>query len=31
MKRYGSLIGLRPEALDEYKRYHAALWPEVLP
>ena len=30
MKRYGSLIGLRPEALDEYKRYHAAVWPEVL-
>jgi L-rhamnose mutarotase len=30
MKRYGSLIGLRPEALDEYKKYHAAAWPEVL-
>ena len=30
MKRYGSLIELRPEALDEYKRYHAAVWPEVL-
>jgi L-rhamnose mutarotase len=30
MKRYGSLIGVRPEALDEYKRYHAAAWPEVL-
>jgi L-rhamnose mutarotase len=30
MKRYGSLIGLRPEALDEYKKYHAAVWPEVL-
>jgi len=30
MKRYGSLIGLRPDALDEYRRYHAAVWPEVL-
>ena len=30
MKRYGSLIRLRPEALDEYKKYHAAVWPEVL-
>lgn len=30
MKRYGSLIGLRPEALDECRRYHAAVWPEVL-
>jgi L-rhamnose mutarotase len=23
-------VGLRPEAYDEYKRYHAAVWPEVL-
>ena len=30
MKRYASLIGLRPETLDEYKKYHAAVWPEVL-
>ncbi len=30
MKRYGMQIGLRPEAYDEYKRYHAAVWPEVL-
>jgi len=30
VKRYGSLIGLRPEALDEYKKYHAAVWPEIL-
>ncbi len=29
MKRYGSLIGIRPEKLEEYKRYHAAVWPEV--
>lgn len=30
MKRYGSLIGLRPEKLEEYKRLHAAVWPEIL-
>lgn len=30
MKRYGMVIGLRPESYDEYKRYHAAVWPEVL-
>ena len=30
MKRYGSVIGLRPEKIDEYKRLHAAAWPEVL-
>ena len=29
MKRYGSVIGLRPEAIAEYKKYHAAAWPEV--
>src|SRR3974390_3128804 len=30
MKRYGSVIGLRPEKLDEYKKPHAAVWPDVL-
>lgn len=30
MKRYGSVIGLRPEKIDEYKRLHAAAWPEIL-
>ncbi len=30
MKRYGSVIGVRPEKLAEYKRLHAAVWPEVL-
>ncbi|MDC9823064.1 L-rhamnose mutarotase [Devosia sp. ZB163] len=30
MKRYGSMIGLRPEAIAEYKRLHAAVWPDVL-
>ncbi len=30
MKRYGMVIGLKPEKLDEYKRLHAAVWPGVL-
>jgi L-rhamnose mutarotase len=30
MKRYGSVIGLKAEKLDEYKRLHAAVWPDVL-
>ena len=30
MKRYGSVIGLRPEKLEEYKKLHAAVWPSVL-
>ncbi len=30
MRRYGQLIGVKPEKLAEYKRYHAKVWPEVL-
>lgn len=30
MKRYGSVIRVRPEKFDEYVRLHAAVWPEVL-
>ncbi len=30
MKRYGSVIGLREEKLDEYRQLHAAVWPAVL-
>jgi L-rhamnose mutarotase len=30
MKRYGSVIGLRAEKIDEYKRLHAAVWPDIL-
>jgi L-rhamnose mutarotase len=30
MKRYGMVIGLREEKVEEYKRLHAAVWPEVL-
>ncbi len=30
MKRYGMVIGVRAEKLDEYKKLHAAVWPDVL-
>jgi L-rhamnose mutarotase len=30
MKRYGQIIGVKPETLTQYKKYHAAVWPEVL-
>ena len=30
MKRYGIVIKVWPEKLDEYKKLHAAVWPEVL-
>jgi L-rhamnose mutarotase len=30
MKRYGQLIGLKPEVYDEYVKYHAEVWPEIL-
>jgi L-rhamnose mutarotase len=30
MKRYGSVIGIKPEKLAEYKALHAAVWPSVL-
>ena len=29
MQRYGSVIRVVPEKLEEYKRLHAAVWPEV--
>lgn len=29
VQRYGSVIGLRAEKLDEYKKLHAAVWPGV--
>jgi L-rhamnose mutarotase len=30
VKRYGQLIGLKPEAYAEYVKYHAGVWPQVL-
>jgi L-rhamnose mutarotase len=29
MKRHGQVIQLKPGKLEEYKRYHAKIWPEV--
>ena len=30
MKRYGSVLIVRPDKVEEYKRLHAAVWPGVL-
>jgi L-rhamnose mutarotase len=30
MRRFGQLIGVKPEAIPEYERLHAQVWPEVL-
>ncbi len=30
MKRYGLIVGLKEDAISEYKRLHEAVWPEVL-
>ena len=30
MKRYGSVCKIKPEKLDDYVRYHADAWPELL-
>jgi len=30
MTRYGDIIKVKPEKLEEYKKLHAAVWPEVL-
>jgi L-rhamnose mutarotase len=30
MKRYGSVIGVKRAAVEEYKKQHANVWPEVL-
>lgn len=30
MKRYGSVIGLREEKIEEYRRLHARVWEGVL-
>jgi L-rhamnose mutarotase len=29
MKRFGQMIRLRPEIIDEYKRIHIKIWPEI--
>ncbi|MFC1675626.1 L-rhamnose mutarotase [Planctomycetota bacterium] len=30
MKRFGQVIGIKPEKLEEYKKLHAEVWPDVL-
>ncbi len=30
MRSYGSVIKMKPETLADYKKYHVAVWPEVL-
>ena len=30
MKRFGWVIGIKEESLDEYKKLHANVWPDVL-
>ncbi|WP_245223649.1 L-rhamnose mutarotase [Ruegeria sp. HKCCSP346] len=30
MQRMGMVIGVKPEMIEEYKRLHAAVWPQVL-
>lgn len=30
MKRYGSVVCLREDKIEEYKQLHATIWPEVL-
>jgi L-rhamnose mutarotase len=30
VRRFGWVIGLREECIEDYERYHAAVWPDVL-
>ncbi len=30
MRRFGQVIGLKPDAIDEYERLHESVWPSVL-
>ena len=30
MQRMGMVIGIAPEHIEEYKRLHASVWPEIL-
>jgi len=29
MRRVGQVLGLRPERLEEYRKYHEKIWPEI--
>ena len=28
-RRFGQMLGIKPERVAEYKRQHAAIWPEI--
>jgi L-rhamnose mutarotase len=30
MRRFGQIIGIKPEHIEDYEKLHAAIWPEVL-
>ena len=30
MKRYGMVIDVKPKKIEEYKKLHAAVWPDIL-
>jgi L-rhamnose mutarotase len=30
MRRFGQVIGVKPDQIEAYERIHAAVWPEVL-
>jgi L-rhamnose mutarotase len=30
VQRFGQVLGIRPEGIEEYERLHSAVWPEVL-
>ncbi len=30
MRRFGQVIGVKPECVEEYERMHREVWPEVL-
>jgi L-rhamnose mutarotase len=30
VKRFGQVIGVKLDGLEEYKKYHADVWPEIL-
>jgi L-rhamnose mutarotase len=30
MKRFGQIIKVKPDKIEEYRKYHAAVWPDVL-
>jgi len=29
MRRFGQVIGLDPDRVEEYRKYHAKIWPEI--